>query len=40
MVTNDVRQCTVCRTEVVINTKGNRISVEHDMKYHSPKITI
>ena len=33
-------QCAICRTEVVINPKGNRISVERDMKYHSPKITI
>jgi len=40
MVTNGVRQCTVCRIEFVINTNGNHISVEHDIKYHSPKITI
>ena len=40
MVTNGVRQCTVCGIEFVINTNGNHISVEHDIKYHSPKITI
>jgi hypothetical protein len=40
MATNGIRQCTVCRTEVVINTTRNRISVERDMKYHSPKISI
>jgi len=40
MATNCVRQHTVCRTDVVINTTRNHISAEHDMKYHSPKITI
>ena len=40
MTTNGVRQCTVCRTEVVINTKRNRTSVERDMQYHSSKTTI
>ena len=40
MTTNGVRQCTVCRTEVAINTRRNRISVERDTKYHSPKTTI
>jgi len=40
MATNGVRQYTVCRTDVVINTKRNRISVERDMKYRSPKTSI
>ena len=40
MATKAVTQCTICRTEVVINTKRNSISIECDMKYHSPKITI
>ena len=40
MATNGVRQCAICRSEVVINTKGNHISVERDVKYHSPKTTI
>jgi len=40
MATNGVRQRTICRTDVVNNTKKNHISVERDMKYHSPKITI
>ena len=40
MATNGVRQCAICRTEVVINTKGNHISVERDVKYHSPTTTI
>ena len=35
-----VSECAICRTEVVINTKGNHISVERDMKYHSPKTTV
>ena len=39
MATNGVRQCTICRTEFVINTKRNRIPVERDMKYNSPKTT-
>jgi len=39
MATSGVRQCTIERTEDVINTKRNRISVERDMKYHSPKTT-
>jgi len=34
------RDCTICRTEVVINTQRNPISVERDMKYHSPKTSI
>ena len=38
--TNGVRQCAISKTEVVINVKGNHISVERDMKYHSPKTTI
>ena len=40
MATNGVRQCAICRTEVAINTKGNRISVECDMEYDSSKTTI
>ena len=40
MATNAVRQCAICRTEVVNNTKGNHISVERDVKYHSSKTTI
>jgi len=40
MATNGVRQCAICTTEVVINTKINCISAERDMKYHSPKTTI
>ena len=40
MATNGVRQCTICRTEVVNDTKWNHTSVECDMKYHSPKMTI
>jgi hypothetical protein len=40
MATNGVRQCTVRRTEVVINTIRNYISAERDTKYHYPKITI
>ena len=40
MSTNGVRQYTICRTEVVINTKRNRISVEHYVKYQSPTTTI
>ena len=40
MATKVVTQCTIRRTEVVINTKRNCISVECDMKYHSPKTTI
>jgi len=31
MATNCVRQRTVCRTEVVINTTRNHISAEHDI---------
>ena len=42
MATNCVRQCTLCRTEVVINTTGNHISAEHDILlsqnyYFTPK---
>jgi hypothetical protein len=33
MATNGVRQYTICRTEVVINTKRNRISVERDISF-------
>ena len=40
MATNGVRQCAISKTEVVNNTKGNRISVERDVKYHSSKTTI
>jgi hypothetical protein len=40
MATTVVRQCTVHRNEVVINTKRNYIFAERDTKYHSPKITI
>jgi len=40
MATNGVRQCTIERTEDVMNTKRNRISVERDMKNHSSVTTI
>jgi hypothetical protein len=33
MATNGVRQCTVRRTEVVINTKRNYISAESDILF-------
>ena len=39
MATNGVTHCTICSTEDVFNTKRNHISVECDMKYHSPKLT-
>ena len=34
------RDCTICRTEGVINTKRNRISEERGMKSQPPKTTI
>jgi hypothetical protein len=40
MATRGVRNYTIYRTGIVINTKRNHISVECDMKYHSPKTTI
>ena len=40
MATSRVRNCCICRTEVVINIKRNRISVECDKGYPFPKNTI
>jgi len=40
MATRGVRDCTICRTEVVNNIKRNHISAERDMQYRSPKTTI
>jgi hypothetical protein len=40
MAPSGVRKCSICRTEVVIKTKRNSITVECDTGYNSPKITI
>ena len=39
MATNGVTKCSICRTEAVLKTKRNHISVECNMRYHFPKIT-